>query len=257
MYQQYQFDRGEIARAAESIAATLAETRSGESPEVFAAQVLAERLREAPGDYLQFGPYWWSVKQALRAAGHVFGDTDVVALRAAYGDGLTPHQTLVAGEMFREYYRAQLMSGTATFALDGEDEADAGRYTLFDIDMEILRHGQTKGGLAVLREAIGQVSHEPVVPVFDVPVPVPVFDIVVSDIVQVRFEESGELWTAEMDGGLVGEGVDPQRLVAELQRSGRIGRAIDQSKGIAAVLSDGARPVLIADPQRRVVRINR
>lgn len=56
---------------------------------------------------------------------------------------------------------------------------------------------------------------------------------------------------------MAAEGSDPKKLVAELQRSGQIGRAIDLSKGNAAAVSDGASPALIADAQRRLVRINR
>jgi len=243
MHQQYQFDRDEIARAAEDAAASLAETRPDENPEGFAAHVIAERLRKAPNDYLQYGPYWWSVKQALQGEAHVFGNTDNETLRGAYGGGLTGHQVLVAGEQFREYYRAQRMAGSATYALGGEDDADAGEYTLFDIDMEILRHGRIRDGLADLGEGYGQAIREPDEPILD--------------DVQVRFEEGGELWTAVVDGGLAVTGADPKKLVAELRRSGRIGRAIDLSKGIAAVVSDGAGPVLTADLQRHQVRIDR
>jgi len=188
MYQHYQFDRDEIARAAADVAASLAEAHPGESPEGFAARVIAERLRKAPGDYLQYGPYWWSVKQALRREAHVFGNIDSETLRVAYGRGLTVLQTLVAGEQFRDYYRAERMAGSATYALGGEDEADAGEYALFDIDMEILRYGQIDGGLTGLGQAYGQVIREPDEPVLD--------------DVRVQFAMGNELWTAVADGGL-------------------------------------------------------
>ncbi|WP_374566029.1 hypothetical protein [Ideonella sp.] len=193
MYQQYQFDREVIARAAENSAASLAEAHPGDSPEAFAAKVIAERLRSAPGGYLQYGPYWWSVKQALRGEGHDFGDVDSAELRAAYGSGLTAHQALVAGEQFREYYRAHLMAGTTTFALGGQDETVAGEYTLLDINMETLRLGRANGGLARMNAAYGQAIREPDEPILD--------------DVQVRFEEGGELWTAVVDAKLGGRGL--------------------------------------------------
>lgn len=242
MFHHYQFDHDALARAAETIAATLAETRPLENPAAFAAQVVAGRLRDAPGDYLQYGPYWWSVKQALRGAGHVFGDTDSVVLRAAYGAGLTAHQALVAGEQFRDYYRAQLMAGTATFALGAEDGADTGNYTLFDVDMETLRHGPVQGGLAVVDQAYQQVSREPDEPILD--------------DVQVRFEEGGELWTAVVDGGLVASGMDPEKLVTELQHSGQIGRAIDVGKGLRGSPSaDDAGYAITSEQQLHRMRI--
>lgn len=243
MYQQFQFDREAIARAAADVAASLAETRPGESPDGFAAKLIAERLRSVPGGYLQYGPYWWSVKQALRGEGHDFGNSDSAVLRAAYGGGLTDHQALVAGEQFREHYQVHLMAGTASFALGGDEQEDVGEYTLFDIDMEIMWHGRTDGRLAGMGEVYGQAIHEPDEPILD--------------DVQVQFEESGELWTAVIDGGLVAQGTDPQRLVADLQRSGQIGRAIDVGKGIPTVVLDGARWAVTAEPQRHLVRIER
>lgn len=163
MYQHFQFNRDEIARAAENIAAVLAESQPDENPERFAATVIAGRLRKTPGSYLQYGPYWWAVKHALRSADHGFGATDNVTLRAAYGGGMTAHQVFAAGEQFRDHYRANLMAGTATFALGGQDETDEGRYTLFDIDMEVLRQGL--GSVAATDVGETQTIHEPDEPI--------------------------------------------------------------------------------------------
>ena len=243
MYQQYQFDRDEIARAAADVAASLAKTHPGESPEGFAARVIAERLRKAPADYLQYGPYWWSVKQALRREAHVFGDTDSETLRVAYGRGLTVLQTLVAGEQFREHYRAERMAGSATYALGGEDDADAGEYTLFDLNMEILRYGQIDGGLTDLGQANGKVIHEPDEPILD--------------DVRVRFAMGGELWTAVVDGAVTSDGTNPATLVAELQSSGQIGRAIDLGKGLRRLVTQDAGYAVVVEPPLHVVHIGR
>jgi hypothetical protein len=240
MYQQFQFDRDAIVRAAEDVATSLAQSRPGEDPAGFAARVIAERLRKAPGDYLQYGPWWWSVKNALREQNHAFGDADSATLRAAYGTGLTTHQVLVAGEQFREYYRTHLIGGTATFALDTQDEEDEGRYSLFDIDMEIRRQGL--GSLAAI-DSDGHAIREPDEPILD--------------DVRVPFEEGGELWTAVVSGSLAAGGASPESLVAELLRSGRIGRAIDVSNDLAGATLDGIGPAVTADSKQRLVRIDR
>ncbi len=238
MFEHYQFDREAIARAAENIAAVMADRRPDEDPEAFAAQVIAQRLRKAPGDYLQYGPYWWSVKQALRGLGHAFGDSDNAVLREAYGGGLTAHQTLVAGEQFRDYYRAHLMAATSTFALGGDDDAGRGEYTLFDIDMEALRNGLSSMTALNATQVIHDASEQ------------------TFDEVHIQFEEDGELWTAVVDGALANDDeTAPAALVAELQRSGRIGRAIDRSKGIESVAPDDAGPAIRVDLARRVARI--
>jgi len=236
MFQHYQFNRDAIAQAAVAAAASLAENMPGESPEAFAAKVIADRLRRAPGNYLQYGPYWWAVKEAMRGAGHDFGDEDVPAVRAAYSGGLTPYQAMVAGEEFRSYYLAQFMAETATFALGGDDEAEPGAYVLFDIDMEILRNGSAAGGSLAMADAI----REPDEPILD--------------DVRVHFEEGGELWTAAVQGGLVD---DSASLIADMQRDGRIGRAIDAAKGLRAQVLDAVGPTVAADVSERTVHVSR
>jgi hypothetical protein len=107
--------------------------------------------------------------------------------------------------------------------------------------MEALRHGLSSAVVAGLGET--HAIHEPDEPIFD--------------DVRVPFEEGGELWTAVLDGALMTDGRDPVTLVMELQRSGKIGRALDRSTGIATVPIDACGPVLTADIQQRVLRIDR
>jgi hypothetical protein len=98
--------------------------------EANAARVIAGRLRKAPQRYLEFGPYWWGVKAALRELGQVLGDSGNPLVHKAYSGG-TAAQCLVAGEMFRELYASTYFRGTNSFQLTEEGLP----YVLEDPDM--------------------------------------------------------------------------------------------------------------------------
>lgn len=151
MFNQLQFSREQVLQATEA----LANESELHDPTSYAAQVIAHRLRNFPDSYLEFGPYWWSVKAALRAQGQEFGSADDDQIRAAYGAGLEPLEALVAGEMFKDYYRRHFFVGTAQFWLDdGAEES----YVLFDSNMEARRLGP--GALAVDANLAAQVEPE-------------------------------------------------------------------------------------------------
>lgn len=95
-----------------------------------AVRVIRARLAARPLSYLEFGPYWWAVKQALNAAGASLGDSGEPMVAAEYrgDDAIT---TLVMAEAFKDTYRASYFEGTRTF-----DMGDGEQYELTDPDME-------------------------------------------------------------------------------------------------------------------------
>lgn len=63
--------------------------------------LLADQLRKYPERYLWFGPYWWTVKRALAAAGFHFGhDDDPYARSQMEAEGSEPIRE--AMQMFRD-----------------------------------------------------------------------------------------------------------------------------------------------------------
>lgn len=144
MLNQMKFTPEQISAQTAATAAALQATTPGADPARYAAQIVAHRLRLFPLSYLEFGPYWWTVKAALFTQGEDFGPTFDGAVLAAYGGSLPVLDALVAGEMFKDYYRATYLVGAAQFTLDDEGD-DA--YVLFDPNMEARRLGP--GALAV------------------------------------------------------------------------------------------------------------
>jgi hypothetical protein len=78
----------DIEEEASRIDAALNDKSQLTEPAAFASKVIAKRLREHPTAYLEFGPYWWAVKEALRAQGEDFGAADDEQIRLAYGGDL-------------------------------------------------------------------------------------------------------------------------------------------------------------------------
>lgn len=117
MFTEYKFSPADIGQQAADTAKTLGENLPGVNPATFAASTIADRLRAKPASYLQYGPYWWALKGALRALGHDFVSTDEPDIRAEYGDGFPVYGAIVAAEQFRAYYRANFLAGTDRFDL--------------------------------------------------------------------------------------------------------------------------------------------
>lgn len=96
-----------------------------------ALRVVGNRMRDKPHLYVEFGPYWWAVKQALNGAGAALGDAGDPLVAAEYR-GATVAETLVAAEAFKDHYRRTYFVGHNTFALDDSGES----YELADVDMQ-------------------------------------------------------------------------------------------------------------------------
>jgi len=151
MYTQFKFDRAEIAAAAQAMRDTLAVSLPGTDAGQFAAATMAERLVRAPARYLEYGPYWWSVKQALAELGTDFGpERDRVE---GYGEDLPPYEALVAGERFKDFYRLHFLAGTSKFILDADGQEP---FILFDSDMEARRLGRAGAAVAAGLAAVAQ-----------------------------------------------------------------------------------------------------
>lgn len=145
MFTHYKIDTAQINAELAAAAARFEEIAPGGDFPAHAALVIATRLRERPHVYLEFGPYWWAVKDTLRAQGFEFGPADDEVVRPHYSPLLEERgATLVAGELFKDYYRRTFLTGSAQFWLDGGEEES---YVLFDPDMEARRLG--KAGLLV------------------------------------------------------------------------------------------------------------
>lgn len=226
MFTEYKSSAADVSARSIEIARTLAKSAPGRNPAQFAAETIATRLAGKPALYLEFGPYWWAVKRALAALGYDLGRQDDATIRAEYGGALHDFAALVAGEMFKDQYRATWFVGNAQFWLD----ADASEsYVLFDLDMQSRILGQdviAMDGAVVDGDAQeGGVALDSV-DVSVSPTPTPF---------RVEFERAGALWTAD----LYASGIDEaHERLAEMERTGRLDSAIDLGR------SAGGEPVI-------------
>lgn len=99
------------------------------------ALMVVRSIVATPGRYVEFGPYWWAVKEYLNDIGQELGDTTDELVKATYR-GPTDLQTLIAATDFAEFYRGTYFAGTRVFDL-GDDSA--GAYELADEDMDAMR----------------------------------------------------------------------------------------------------------------------
>lgn len=216
MYTKFKFSPADISQAAVAAAANLAKAMPGTNAPTWAAKVIADRLAASPADYLQFGPYWWAVKDALAQLGRDFGVERDELVRMEYGGGLPAYAALVSGENFREFYMATYLAGSSTFVLDDEEGQS---YTLFDRDMEARRLGQVvladggaeEEGGSMLDSAASEVSSRATMQPFSVKAAI-----------------GTELWSVEV---FADDKAAAELRVKELEASGRIGRALDVAKG--------------------------
>lgn len=237
MFTQYKFSPVQISDAAVAAAKALAAARPDEQPVQFAAQTIADRLIRKPENYLQYGPYWWAVKAALRALGHDFGAAGDEAIRAEYGGEQPAYGAMVAGEQFRAHYGAMFLAGTAQFWLDEEAEES---YVLFDRDMEVRRLGGARPLLVALDGQSVEVADGAPVPVLD------------SAPFGVQFEHEAELWQANVYAASADAA---SARVRDMLASTRLLRAIDASKTGALLDSVDGDALLIDRKARRVCEV--
>lgn len=98
----------------------------------FGLKVIYQRLSKSPLRYLDYGPYWWALKDLLRDNGYYVGDqTDPLVSREYRGaDALG---TLISADEFRTDYLATQMIGANKYILKRYEPE---WYVLFDADFE-------------------------------------------------------------------------------------------------------------------------
>ncbi len=130
-FTEFLFDEALIKEAASERAAALKANKGFSDLAGYALGVMERRLTGDPLRYLDYGPYWWALKDELRKSDRDYGDRDDAVVRATY-QGATPLLTIVMADEFRTLYLATQAVGTCQFVLD-VDAGDA--YTLHDEDM--------------------------------------------------------------------------------------------------------------------------
>lgn len=131
-YTEYKFDKDAIKALAAERAAALRSNRGFSNLLAFGLRVVAERLRQDPRRYRDYGPWWWSLKDVLRRNGYEFGRQDDPLVRRAYRfDSDT--DTLIAADEFRtDYLRTQFIYANQFMLTANSPDF----WTLFDQDME-------------------------------------------------------------------------------------------------------------------------
>lgn len=215
MFTEFKISAADIDARSIEVARALAKSAPGRNPAQFAAETIATRLKTKPAQYLEFGPYWWAVKAALARLGHDLGQAGDAVILGEYGGDLHPFAALVAGEMFKDHYRATWFVGNAQFWLDAEGGES---YVLFDVDMQARVLGQD---VASLEGAIGngELLDDGVVVVDSVAAEVQV----PATPFRVEFERGGQLWTADIYAGGKDEA---QSRLDEMERTGQLDSAI-------------------------------
>jgi len=129
---EYRYDAEALSAETQAKRDALRENRGLSDLLGFGLSVVAGRLKANPQRYLDYGPYWWALKDALNRNGYGFGSETDLGIAAEYRGG-DDTETLVAADIFREEYLASSIVGTRRFVLD----PDAGEWwTLFDEEME-------------------------------------------------------------------------------------------------------------------------
>jgi hypothetical protein len=116
------FENFKIEDAADRLAAMETAFSASGKPGTFLAnalRVIGERMLSYPERHVEFGPYWWAVKEALAGAGYEFGSSGMPAVAAAYR-GESVAETLVMAEAFKDMYRGTYIVGTSGFDLEGD-----------------------------------------------------------------------------------------------------------------------------------------
>lgn len=131
-YTEYKFDKDTIKALVAERAASLRANRGFSNLLGFGLGVVAERLQKDPRRYRDYGPYWWALKDALKAGGYELGDQSDPLIKLAY-QGESAEETLIMADEFRTAYLASNAIYTNQFMLDA---GSPDFYILFDEDME-------------------------------------------------------------------------------------------------------------------------
>ena len=80
----HKYDREDLDAEYQQKSANVQATRGERNFEAFAAKVLYERVTDHPIRHLEFGVYWYAVKQVLRENGYNLGDATDKAMVEQY-----------------------------------------------------------------------------------------------------------------------------------------------------------------------------
>ncbi len=131
-FTEHRFDAEFVSSTIASNAATVKEDGRLNDYAGFLVGVFNGRLEKTGAiRYLDYGPYWWSVKAVLREYGNDLGDDDDAILREEY-QGDSAAETLVMADLYRQQYLATKFIGNREMILTDTGET----WILNDEDME-------------------------------------------------------------------------------------------------------------------------
>lgn len=131
-FTEYKFDPAFIKATVEERQTNLAANRGFSNLLRFGLGLVSDRLQQDPRRYLDYGPYWPALKEAMNAVGYNLGSQSDPLVKKEYC-GETDVETLIMADEFRTEYLKTQMIYTNQFMLDGE----TGEFwTLYDSDME-------------------------------------------------------------------------------------------------------------------------
>lgn len=132
VFTEYLFDTEKIKALIEIRKQILRENNGFSDLLGFGLKVINDRLNKDRKRYLDYGPYWWALKDLLNANGYSFGDQSDPLVKAVY-HGDSDVETLVMADEFRTEYLTTTILYTNRFMLDG---TTGEFWVLFDFDME-------------------------------------------------------------------------------------------------------------------------
>lgn len=111
---------------------SLLQKNTGETDLVaFGAKLIANRVKEKPYCYAEFGVYWFAVKDVLHRYGYYFGEAMDEEMLHEYR-GRTDAHTIVAAEAFKDFYRKVYFRNTIHFTLHEDENRE---WVLYDPQM--------------------------------------------------------------------------------------------------------------------------
>ena len=131
-FTEYLFDPDKIKTQVENRTQSLRENKGFSDLLGFGLKVIGDRLAKDRRRYIDYGPYWFALKDILNANGCNFGDQSDPIISKVYR-GESDVETLVMADEFRTEYLATTILYTNRFMLDGKT---GDFWVLFDSDME-------------------------------------------------------------------------------------------------------------------------
>lgn len=135
MFTEYKYDKEQLKERLDELVSELRANKGNDVDFIkFACGVIDRRLKKDPKRYLDYGVYWWALKDVLKQNGFDYGDERNELYSREYDGYGSQALTIVAAEQFSEEYLANNVIYTSRFILDESGEW----YTIFDNDLEEL-----------------------------------------------------------------------------------------------------------------------